>query len=176
MKKSSIYKIFILAIVFQTGNLMAQYDDLYYDPSIDGNSYGYTEEKDYNSDDNSENNSYRETENRNNYDYDDDGYSYDDNYDFYYTSRIRRFHRPYYGFNYFDPVYVDAYYYDPFIWRPGVTVMIYDDFWSYNSFRRWNRWNRWNNWNRWNTGFYPYNNWNRGFYDPFWEEDFMVIM
>lgn len=100
----------------------------------------------------------------------DDDFDYYNDYDYYYTSRIRRFHRPYYGFGFFDPIYVDAWHYDPFL-NPGVTVLIYDDFYSFRSWSRWNRWNAWgpggawgprvnigisfgwNNfgWNRWNA-------------------------
>ncbi len=103
--------------------------------------------------------------------YDDDNYSagyedeydYYNDYDYYYTSRIRRFHRPYYGFGFFDPVYVDAWHYDPFL-TPGVTMLIYDDYFSYRDWVRWNRWNRFDNWNRWNyfgSGF-GWNNWGPG--------------
>lgn len=51
---------------------------------------------------------------------------YDDEYyDYYYSSRVRLFQRPYTRFNYYDPVYVDVNYYDPF-YQPGTTtVLIY---------------------------------------------------
>jgi len=41
-----------------------------------------------------------------------------DDYDYYYSSRIRRFHRPYHGFGYFNNCYTDRFYYDydPFFW------------------------------------------------------------
>eukprot|EP01026_Neomeris_dumetosa_P071673 TRINITY_DN72559_c0_g3_i1.p1 TRINITY_DN72559_c0_g3~~TRINITY_DN72559_c0_g3_i1.p1 ORF type:complete len:371 (-),score=30.85 TRINITY_DN72559_c0_g3_i1:144-1256(-) len=127
------------------GALQAQYDDLYFDPDTD---YEYND-SDYAAD------SYQDDYE---YEYDDDEYEFDD-YDYQYSSRIRRFHRNYYGFNYYDPVYVDVAYYDPFF-RPGIsTVLIYDDFYSYNSFRRWNRWNRINRWNRfgaWDPFYSPF--------------------
>jgi hypothetical protein len=49
-------------------------------------------------------------------------YNYDDDYDYYYTSRLRRFHSPHHGWNYYDPFYTDLYYYnyDPFYW--GVSI------------------------------------------------------
>lgn len=137
---------------------LAQYDDVYYDPERNNNRT-YTERRQV-----QPKTTPAQTEE---YTYDE---NYDDEeYDYYYTSRIRRFHRPYAGFNYFDPIYVDAYYYDAFA-RPGVTVLIYDDPFGYYSFNRFNRFNRWNGWayggwnryNRWNS----WNNWNS--YDPFW--------
>lgn len=136
-------------------SVLAQYDDVYYDPERNNNRTSTDRRQvpaprtnpapsqDY---------SYEE------------GYD-DEEYDYYYTSRLRRFHRPYAGFDYFDPIYVDAYYYDAFA-RPGATVLIYDDpfgFYGWNSWNRWNRWNGrgfggWNAWNRWN---------NFGWNDPF---------
>ena len=44
----------------------------------------------------------------NNYYYDDD-FVYDDYYDYSYTSRIRRFHRPVYSYGYYDPYYTNTY-------------------------------------------------------------------
>jgi len=43
-------------------------------------------------------------------------------YDYFYTSRIRRFHSPYYGYNYYDPWYSDMYFYnyDPFYWGTSI--------------------------------------------------------
>ncbi|MFZ4426637.1 MAG: hypothetical protein ACOYOO_05720 [Saprospiraceae bacterium] len=97
-----------------------------------------------------------------------DEYDYYNDYDYYYTSRIRRFHRPYYGFGFFDPVYVDTWHYDPFL-APGVTVLIYDDLLSNRAFSRWNRWNRLNNWGpgvniNISMGWNPWNRWNS--WDP----------
>jgi len=146
----------------------SQYDDIYYNPDTDQSYYNY--------DNNSAGDGYYSNTNSARQEdveryYDADEYDYYNDYDFYYTSRIRRFHRPMYGFGYYDPVYVDAYYYDPFV-VPGNTVLIYDDFFSY---RDWVRWGRWNNWG-WNTT--RFNNWgfcyqpgfrNAGWgMDPFW--------
>ncbi|HMN90811.1 MAG TPA: hypothetical protein PKE68_12375, partial [Saprospiraceae bacterium] len=182
----------LLTLLMLSGNLMAQqYDDLYYDPAKDrGFFYGYQSDKRSNNATNSQRNVYSYTDNnayrendyrRNNEDfYDDDYYSYEDDYDFYYTSRIRRFHRPYYGFSYFDPIYVDMFYYDPFF-QPGATVLIYDSFFSPFGWNRWNRWNRWNvgigfgpawGWNAWGNPWGGWNSWNRwnrwGAWDPWW--------
>ena len=48
--------------------------------------------------------------------------NYYDNYDYYYSSRINRFHRSYTDFNYYAPVYTDAYWYNyqPFTW--GISI------------------------------------------------------
>lgn len=136
---------------------LAQYDDVYYDPERNNNRT-YTERRQV-----QPKTTPAQTEE---YTYDE---NYDDEeYDYYYTSRIRRFHRPYAGFNYFDPIYVDAYYYDAFA-RPGVTVLIYDDpfgYYGYNRMSRFNRWNGWayGGWNRFNR----FNSWNSwGNYDPY---------
>jgi hypothetical protein len=142
-------QLLMLAILSAIGtSVTAQYDDLYYDPDDDTGYYGT-----YRTDTNTDDQAYPS----NGYDYnddyyDDDEFEYYDDYDYQYTSRIRRFHRPYYGFDFFDPVYIDLAYYDPFF-MPGRTVLIYDDFYSFNTWgRRWNRWNRWNRFNRWGGG------------------------
>lgn len=138
---------------------LAQYDDVYYDPERNSNRT-YTERRQI-----QPKTTPAQVEQ---YGYDE---NYDDEeYDYYYTSRIRRFHRPYTGFGYFDPIYVDAYYYDPYARLGGNTVLIYDDpfgYYGYNRLSRWNRWNGWayggwNRYNRWNS----WNSW--GAYDPFW--------
>ncbi|MFT5165630.1 MAG: hypothetical protein ACI8P3_000858, partial [Saprospiraceae bacterium] len=169
-----MYKISTVLIAIFTLSLtslsFAQFDDLYYNPDTDAN---YS----------TSNSDYEESDS----DYDDDEYDYDvdndndryddsdDRYDYYYTSRIRRFHRPYYGFNYYDPVYVDRGYYDPYF-SPGVNVYIYNSPYSYNNWRRYNRGNSYNNYygngyrsgwsfsvgNNYNNG-YGYNNSNSGY-------------
>ena len=129
-------------------------DDVYFDPARDRvatqKPRPVTKEQD---------NYYKdETYQTQDHGYVDDEYDYYNDYDFYYTSRIRRFHRPFYGFGYYDPIYVDAWHYDPFF-SPGVTVLIYDDFFS---FRDWTRWNRWNNWNRFGWNDWGWNSWGSG--------------
>ena len=160
---------------------LGQYDDVYYDPDRDAGTYNTGIEKSRPAD-NAVASRYDEEENYDNntasYDqgYDDDEYEYYEDYDYYYTSRVRRFHRPYYGFSYFDPVYADLYYYDPFI-NPGVTVLIYDGYSSWNSWNSWRRWNRWNSWgsfNRgwggggWGNGWNNWNSWNDPWYGGGW--------
>ena len=157
MTNKSKFRLFVyLFILLGSSQLMAQsYDDMYYDPSQDNQTYY---EESYQTNDNFDNDNYRYENDRF-----DDRFD-DDHYDYYYTSRIRRFHRPYYGFNYFDPVYVDLGYYDPFF-NPAATVLIYDIPYSYNAYRRWRRFNRWNSWNRWNG----FNRWNDPFFNPYFD-------
>lgn len=149
MRSINFKSVFIamFALVW-AGTVQAQYDDLYYNPD-DDHTYNYSS----NSNSSSDNYNYDDEDyDYDNYGYDDNNYDYDD-YDYQYSSRIRRFHRPYYGFNFFDPCYVDVAYYDPFFSPVGTTVLIYDDFYSFNSFNRFRRWNRWNRWNSWGGGF-----------------------
>ncbi len=165
-------KIFLFVLLCALGlsanlALAQEYDDLYYDPATDGgttiivNGDAYFN---YNDEDDPAYGAYEDEVY---------GYTEDDYYDFYYTSRIRRFHRPFYGFSYFDPCYVDVYYYDPFF-SPGITIMIYDDYWSYRSWRRWNRWHHswgWNSWgwNSWGWGGGPYISYNYYYFgNPGW--------
>ena len=48
--------------------------------------------------------------------------NYFDNYDYFYSSRINRFHRDYVLFDYYSPVFTDSYWYDyrPFTW--GISI------------------------------------------------------
>ncbi|MCF8246058.1 MAG: hypothetical protein K9J37_04270 [Saprospiraceae bacterium] len=163
MKKNKLLLALVAFFVLGLTNIsFAQYDDLYYNPDTDA---GY-----YYSSNSSSSDSYASND-RNDNGYDDEVYEdyndYDD-YNYYYSSRIRRFHRPYYGFSYFDPVYVDQVYYDPF-WTPGVTLLIYD---SYNPWRsRYNRFNYGYSWNSWGGSRFFISNsygspwgWNNGYY------------
>lgn len=132
------YKLFaFLVAVLLVGTLSAQQsDDLYFNPARDKvateKSSKTYKEKDY----------YYEDERS----YDDESYDNADNYDYYYSSRIRRFQRPMYGFNFYDPFYVDMSYYDPFL-SPASTMLIYDNPYMYNS------------WNNWNYGYGLYSPW-----------------
>ena len=76
------------------------------------------------------------------------GSSYND-YDHYYSSRFRRFHRPSYRWNYYDPYYSDMYYYNynPAYWG----VSIYSGF-GYNPW--------------YYGGYYP--SYGMGWYDPWY--------
>ncbi len=164
----------LLALLFASTAAVAQYDDMYFDPDEfvsterAPNYYRDNDRRDYADNDRS----FRRS----------DAYA-DDYYDYYYSSRIRRFNRPYAGFGYFDPVYVDMAYYDPRFRPAGSTVLIYNDFNRFNRFNRFNSWNggfvqpvitpfgvRYVNtgFNRWNRGFNNWGAWN----DPFFAGGF----
>jgi hypothetical protein len=103
---------------------------------------------------------------------------YDDDYA--YSSRIRRFHQPYYrsfGYGYNDFIYADPFWYGGpayySAWGPGFGYGGYDPFWGggygYGSFVNINigfgspwGWGRPWGWNRWGGGY------GRGFYDGFY--------
>ncbi len=139
--KSGLFAAMTLMI---TTGLRAQFDDVYYDPDAfySGKSYGY--------DDNTPPASGEEI-----IYYDDDSYEYIDDYDYYYTSRIRRFYNPYIGFGFYDPIYVGFNYYDPWAYDyyayPGASIYLSFGF-GFNFF--------WNNWYYAPGGCYAgYNNW-----------------
>lgn len=158
--KNITLKVWLLSIaILMAGSASAQYDDMYFDPEKDR---GFFDGYQANKNTRSGKNSYDYTNRNRGYEddyayedeyyYDDQEYAYYDDYDFHYSSRVRRFHQPYYGFGFFDPVYVDMSYYDPFM-MPGATVLIYDDVFAFNNWYRFNRFNRWNRWNSFNVGF-----------------------
>lgn len=99
---------------------------------------------------------------------DEDDYVSDDidNYDYEYTSRIRRFNRPYTGFSYYGGCYVDRYYYDAY--SPGTSIYIVNN--------RYNRWNRFNSfghydpygYNSFANPYNPYNRWNNNYYNGYY--------
>lgn len=99
--------------------------------------------------------------------YNEDGY-YDDDYAYEYSSRIRRFHQTNQAVDYFDPLYVDMYYYDPF-YAPGTTIYVggYNDYW---------RWRSWYSWQYANPyAFAPMYGWNSFGYSPWgWNVGFNV--
>ena len=121
----------LLALLLVSTSAQAQYDDMYYDPdefrsvepAPDYYQEDYAERSDAPRD-----NAFRSSS------------SYaDDYYDYAYSSRIRRFNRPYAGFGYYDPVYVDVAYYDPFFRPFGTTSLIYNSGFGYNRFNRFGR-------------------------------------
>lgn len=108
MKNYSIQSILITAIIALLPiSVWAQHDDLYYNPddfqttTFRNNVYSDSDisfgEQEYDS-------------------------QYFDDYDFYYTSRIRRFHRPARGIDFYDPFFVDLVYYG--YHSPGVTIYV----------------------------------------------------
>lgn len=158
MKVYTLKSFFLtLAIACIVPSAYAQFDDVYYDPDQDHLSYeSYTDDQ-----------SYGEDTGEVTY-YDNDEYEYFDDYDYYYSSRIRRFHRPYTGFDFYDPYYVSYNYYDPYYndsyYYPGSTIYISfgADYWDYRNWRRWQRWNRWNSFYAWHSPasyYYSYNSW-----------------
>jgi hypothetical protein len=92
----------------------------------------------------------------NNY-YSGDNYDYSNEYyDYEYSSRIRRFHRPYARYSYYDDCYTNYYWYDNNPFNYGVSL--------YTSYGWWNPrpWN-WNFGWSWNSGWYGGYSWGWGF-------------
>ena len=152
--------------------VQAQFDDAYYDPQDNQNSYDRSINTDYaNTKEDQEPISYDEK------DFDDE-YADIEDQDYYYASRIKRFHRPYNGFDYYDPCFVNPYYYDPYRYDPWLFDR--DIYYSYNTgysdYWRWRRWSRYNNWDAysywnhfdWYWGFSPYTVSYRYYYNPYY--------
>ena len=152
----------------------AQFDDVYFDPSdaqeVSSRNYGYSDDVDEAYADNGDYDSefvggnqpaqrYDDVARYGESDFDNRPITSDDYTGYEYSSRIRRFNRPYQGFGYYDPVYVDQYYYGA---RPGFqTALIYNSPYSYNA-ARFNRFGAFNN-------PYAFDRFGRrsAFYDPF---------
>ena len=134
MKKVNlIYALLMFFSVLFMGNIEAQFDNLYYNPETDEAVTTYAS---------------------NSYDYDEVAYedsfddrAFEDDYDYQYTSRVRRFRRfNNAGFGYYDPCFVDRVYYDPFFMTPATSIYVsFGNPWGFGRFNRWNRWNSWNN-------------------------------
>ena len=144
MKSNLLKSGFFAALMMVLTGLNAQFDDVYYEPDsyYSGSSYGY--------DDNTP-----PASNEDIIYYDDQSYEYVDDYDYYYTSRIRRFYNPYIGFGFYDPIYVGFNYYDPWAYDyyayPGASIYLSFGF-GFNFF--------WNSWYYAPGGcYYGYNNW-----------------
>jgi hypothetical protein len=159
-------------------SVKAQFDDVYYDPARDSRptattTRSQTPQPRY--EDNT-------AQSRSDDEYYDNGstggdyYEYDEDYDDYkYSTRIRRFHRPYSGFNYYSDAYVDYGYYDPNYYNRfnrGVTIIVGNGYWNrWNSFNRWNNWSWFNNyWDDWRYSSYGFCNPNyyAGSFYPSW--------
>ena len=103
MKKSFLY-VMTLGFLFGYGSIQAQYDDVYY-----GSSSSRSRTKPASNNSNYSSN-YQEETYQDEYasdEFDDESYSYLDEYDYNYTHRIRRFHRPLAGRSFYDPFYWD---------------------------------------------------------------------
>lgn len=104
--------------------------------------------------------SYSQTDGNGNTYITNNNYYGDDDNDYYYASRLRRFHNPYYGFGYYDDIYVNRYWYDyqPASW--GLSIYIGSCFPAY--------------------GFYshpgiiynPYCYYSYSYYNPYWYDPF----
>ena len=177
--KKWIFLATLMSLISLTAQ--AQFDDVYYDPARDNRpntattTRAQTPQPRYNE---------NGTQSGNDANYYDDGsstgggdyYEYDDEYDDYaYSTRIRRFHRPLQGFDYYNNAYVDygyydPYYYDRFFGRPSFSIVIGNSYWN-----RYNRYNRWNNsiwfnryWDEWSCSNNGFNNYyGSPFYSPF---------
>ena len=93
-----------MAIVFTISSLQAQFDDVYYDPEQFDPTVQYTYPEDEMV--------YDSAEAGVTY-YDNEAYDDFEDYDYYYSSRIKRFYHPYDGFWFYDPEFVNYNYYDP---------------------------------------------------------------
>jgi len=149
----------LLVLVFG-GVSYAQTDDLYYDPDMDA-SYTVSYNEEYPNDD---------------YAYDDEAYDYYDDYDYYYTQRIRRFYHPTAGFSYYSPYYMDYSYYDPFYSsysRSGVNLNLFfgSRYYRPSLFTAWNPYGYGYGWDSYSSPWSYYSPWGYGryssFYSPF---------
>lgn len=175
MKRSIFIFFFFAASLSICNNVLAQ-DDQYYDPSNDpGNnhttqSYNNTSSSDSNVDlpvDKTDGygNAADKYDPRDSYAPNNnytggyaDGYSYDDDYDYYYTTRLYRYYRPNYGVNYYSYWFTPSYYCGYSAWNP--TYYVSYSPWYNDSWWRWNR--------RPHTAIVVYD----PFYDPYWSWNF----
>lgn len=160
MKKSFLY-VMTLGLVFGFGSIQAQYDDVYYGSSSSRSRTKPVSNSNYSSNEQDEpyQDEYYDDE------YDDESYNYMDEYDYNYTHRIRRFHRPLAGRSFYDPFYWDPWYFDPYYYSRGfgfITPRLGISFYSFNDYNRWSRWQRFNSFRYWDPWTYSY--WS---YDPF---------
>lgn len=168
--KKSFNLILALSFVLVSWSIQAQYDDVYYNGSSLGKKSRVV------SNNNSYSNDYASTTDDSYYgeegdDYDDDSYNYLDEYDYGYTHRIRRFHRPLAGRSFYDPYYIDPWNFDPYYYSSGFGFMtpgIGIGFYSFNDYNRWNRWRRYNSFRYWDPWTYSYNPFNYGFANYYW--------
>lgn len=150
----------------------AQFDDVYYDPARDSRPATTTTRSqnpqpridDANRPPSNDDEYYDNGSSGGGGDY----YEYDDDYDDYaYSTRIRRFHQPYRGFDYYSNAYVDYGYYDPYYYNrffsPGVSIIVGNGYWN-----RWNSFNRWNSWSWFNRYWDDWRYTSYGFCNPYY--------
>ena len=177
---NNLFLALFLALISQ--GIQAQFDDIYYDP--DRNEPAKEIKKDRQED------TYSRDE-YNDVPVDEHEYSYDDDYtdwensDYYYASRIKRFHRPFVGFDYYHGCYIDNYFYDPFDFNPFyydrdiyVSSYGYRDYYQWRSwqFRPWHSYSYWNQWDSywgWSSPFsYRYNYWGNNCYNGYYNNNY----
>ncbi len=178
MKKHYSILMTILCAVFSVMNLYAQgTDDLYFDGVETSRKKEIVVESPEINDEISEEEDY-----------------VDENYEYEYSTRIRRFHEPARGFSYYSNYYTDNYWYDPFM--PGMNIYVIQPYYTqyswgwgypysswgygmgtfggYNSFNNfgYNPWgNPWGNnpyWAGYNNGYW--NGFNNGWYNNGWQQ------
>jgi hypothetical protein len=166
MKTTSISLTFVFISLFTGFNAFSQSnDDIYFDG---------VEEKKFKQ----ENYLREETVTATNeYDKSEDQYV-DDDFDYQYSTRIRRFHTPARGFSYYSNYYVDNYWYDPFM--AGVNIYTISPYynryswgWGYPYAYGYNPnfysgWNSWGSFNHWGYGYSPYGGYNQFYGNPYW--------
>ncbi len=99
------------------------------------------------------------------------GDDYDDS-DFGYAARINRFHRPVYGYSYYDSYYTNLYWYtyDPYYYGSS----IYGNSWCPYYGNSWSPWYSYGGWSYgwgWNNPYYTpayYGGWNYGYGGSYW--------
>jgi hypothetical protein len=91
-----------------------------------------------------------------------------DDYDYFYASRINRFHRPIHGFGFYDPFYTNMYWYnyDPFFFGTSIYAGwgwggFYRPMWGWGGGWGWNSWGMGMGWNSWGMGM-GWNSWGMG--------------
>ncbi len=179
---------------FQSSSTLSAYDDIYYSPN-DNPRYPVANS---NTNQASKNDAYTDDyaleepiNQGNNYsDVNSQNFDYDEYYDYGYAARLRRFHGPTIGIGYYDPYFVDPYFYnrnsafigtsiyDPFYqpfggWNIGVGIGFgWNNGFGYNPYNPWG-WNSgfglnngfgYNPWG-WNNGYWS--GYNQGFYNGF---------
>ena len=136
MKNISNSFLVAVFLAFVSQGIQAQFDDIYYDP----NKIREKERIRYEEPVKVEEETTPAEFSRD--DYDDDFGEWEDQ-DYYYSSRIKRFHRPYRGFDYYDPIYVSYYVYDPFAFDPWYYDRdIYMMGYGYRDYYRWRHWHK----------------------------------
>jgi hypothetical protein len=171
--KNTLNNLFLavfLALITQ--GIQAQFDDLYFDPDQDSGKKEYYRDNDRDS--------YKKNDLEEDF-YDDDYREWEDQ-DYYYSSRIKRFHRPYRGFDYFHGCYIDYVFYDPYDFNPWYfSGNIYSSHYGYRDYYNWRRWHHqpyhsysyWNHWDWcWGWSSYPvtfhYHYWPGNYYSGYY--------